>query len=65
MKKKLSLFHSTTYFIISLITILCIAPMLLVVMVSFSSEESIIRNGYQFIPQDLSLEAYRTMLKYG
>lgn len=36
-----------------------ILPLLLVISISFSSEASILRNGYSFIPQEFSLEAYR------
>ena len=65
MHKKSIIFNIVTYVLISLIALACIIPMLLVMMVSISSEESIIVNGYQFLPSDFSFEAYRTMLKHG
>lgn len=38
---------------------LCIVPLLLTVIVSFSDESEILRLGYSFTPAKLSLEAYR------
>jgi putative aldouronate transport system permease protein len=35
-----------------------IIPLLLIIVISFSSEQSIIANGYQFIPETFSLDAY-------
>lgn len=37
---------------------LCIVPVLLVIGISFSSESSILQNGYQFIPSEFSLSSY-------
>jgi putative aldouronate transport system permease protein len=47
------------------ITIVCMAPVLLVLSISFSSEEAIRHGGYSFIPQELSLKAYDYVLKAG
>ena len=47
-------------------TVLCIAiifPLLLVLSVSFSEEMDIIRYGYKLIPNNLSLNAYKFVLK--
>lgn len=43
----------------------CILPLLLVVIVSFSSEGSIYQNGYTFFPTELSLEAYGYFFRLG
>ena len=43
-------------------SICCIAPFVMVVVISFSSEKSVIRNGYAFIPEEWSLSAYRYLL---
>ncbi len=40
-------------------SVLCIAPLLLVVTVSFTDEKTVYRTGYSYIPQKLSLEAYK------
>lgn len=45
--------------------LICILPVILVVVVSFSSEQSIFQNGYSFFPSALSLDAYRFFLKLG
>lgn len=49
-------------------TILCavfILPVVLVVCVSLSSKESIAFNGYKFIPEEWTLEAYKYLFKIG
>ena len=43
----------------------CVLPLLLVVIVSFSSEQSIFQNGYSFIPSEWSLAAYEFFFKLG
>ncbi len=40
------------------VSALMIIPLLLIIVISFSSEQSIIANGYQFIPETFSLDAY-------
>ncbi len=46
---------SALLFIISFISIL---PVILIIIVSFSSEDSVVANGYSFFPDKWSLEAY-------
>lgn len=41
---------------------LCVVPLLLMIMVSFTDEMTILRNGYSFLPSKLSLESYRYVL---
>lgn len=48
--------------IIALITLM---PVLLIIVVSFSSGQSIAENGYTLFPQSLSLEAYKAVMKTG
>ncbi len=48
-----------------LVGILVAAPMLLILIVSFSSEASIAKVGYSFFPAEWSLEGYRYLLKMG
>lgn len=52
-----------TLFLILLIA--CIAPVLLVVMISLTEEKTILRNGYSFLPEIFSIEAYRYLFKGG
>ena len=37
----------------------CVLPFLLMVMASFTEEQTLIRNGYSFFPEKFSLETYR------
>ena len=51
------------YSFTGLIALLCLVPFLMVLAGSFSSEEAIIQNGFNILPQDFSLEAYKTVFK--
>ena len=42
-----------------LYSICCIAPLLLVIIVSFTGEKEVYLNGYTYTPQKFSLDAYR------
>lgn len=60
--------HKTNLILLCIMTALalvCVMPVILVVIVSFSSEQSIYENGYSFLPTELSLEAYRFFLRLG
>lgn len=46
-----------------LLAAICIIPVIFVFMISISSEESIKMNGYQFIPEHFSLDAYEFLAK--
>ena len=46
-----------------LIALLCILPFIMVVSGSLSSEEAVRFNGFGLLPQDFSLEAYRTVFQ--
>ncbi|WP_411676065.1 carbohydrate ABC transporter permease [Caproicibacter sp.] len=54
----------TINLIFVLICILFLAPLILVVMVSFSSKESLDTYGYQFWPAAFDLKAYQYIFKY-
>ncbi|MFD2615116.1 carbohydrate ABC transporter permease [Paenibacillus gansuensis] len=46
-------------------TVVCLfiaMPFILLIIVSVTSENSLVQNGYQFIPDEFSLEAYRIVL---
>ena len=49
-------------FLAIIVSVFTILPLIFVVIISFSSEESIVSKGYSFIPNDWSLAAYRYML---
>jgi len=46
-----------------LYTLLCIIPIVLLVMVSFSSEDAVMREGYKFIPSAFDTGAYDFLFK--
>lgn len=53
------------YLFTTLAAAFCLLPLLLMVIVSFTSEQAIVRNGYSFFPAELSLDAYRTLFENG
>lgn len=44
---------------------LCVFPFLFVIIISFTDESTLARNGYQVIPEQWSLEAYRYIFRTG
>ena len=57
------IFFSIGYVVIIIVSIFCLIPFMLVVSGSFTSEETILKHGYSFIPQVFSLEAYKTVFR--
>jgi len=51
------------YTFCGLVALLCFIPFLMIVSGSFSSESAIMKNGFSLLPQDFSLEAYKTVFK--
>ena len=45
--------------LIAFMAIVCAIPVLLIIIVAFSSEESIAKNGFSFFPEVWSLEAFQ------
>ncbi|KRF10322.1 sugar ABC transporter permease [Paenibacillus sp. Soil766] len=60
-----SLPQMVMYGVVSFYTICCILPMLLVLMVSFTDEDTISRNGYSLWPEKLSVYAYKLIFNGG
>lgn len=52
-------------FVMILMSLACVLPVLLVFIVSLSSEQSIFQNGYSFFPSEWSLDAYKFFFKLG
>ena len=48
-----------------LIALICVIPVVIVFMISISAEESIQMNGYRFIPEVFSLDAYKFLFDEG
>lgn len=57
--------EASFHLILIVFSLICIVPFIFVVIISFSSEESIRQIGYSFIPQAFSLDAYNYVLKMG
>jgi len=51
------------YSFCGLVALFCLVPFIMIVAGSFSSEAAIIENGFSLVPQDFSLEAYKTVFK--
>ncbi|QGQ95140.1 carbohydrate ABC transporter permease [Paenibacillus psychroresistens] len=58
--KKNDLFQTINGIIVTLFALLCTLPILLVLIVSFSDENSVLKKGYSFFPNKFSLAAYKT-----
>lgn len=52
-----------SYGFCGLMALICLVPFLMILAGSFSSESAIIKNGFSLLPQDFSLEAYKTVFK--
>lgn len=48
-----------------ILLIVCLAPLLLVVMISITDEKTILLNGYSFLPEKFSFKGYNFLLKGG
>ncbi|MBO2943390.1 carbohydrate ABC transporter permease [Paenibacillus sp. F411] len=57
------LFHSAGYLFLIALAVLCVLPLLFIFGGSFTSEQSVIRNGFSLIPKEWSLEAYELAFK--
>lgn len=60
--KRTSFSRMAIYFSFMMYSALCLIPLLIVLSVSLSDEQSIFQNGYRIIPQNFSLDAYKFIL---
>lgn len=51
------------YVVTGIVALTCLVPFLMVLAASFSSEQSILKNGFSLIPQQFNVEAYKTVFK--
>jgi putative aldouronate transport system permease protein len=51
------------YALVALLALACVLPMILVLSISLSSNNAISRYGYQLVPKEFSLEAYRLIFR--
>ncbi|ANY65474.1 sugar ABC transporter permease [Paenibacillus sp. BIHB 4019] len=52
------------YASLTILSVLCILPFILIVSSSFTEESTIVREGYQFFPTAFSVEPYKILFKY-
>lgn len=64
-RKKFSISRSLIYVLLTCISMICVLPMLLVLVVSFTEESCIGRYGYSLFPKKLSLAAYEKLFYPG
>ena len=57
------IFTGLGYVFITILTLFCLIPFLLIVSGSFTSQDAILRDGYRFIPRIFSLDAYRFLFE--
>lgn len=53
------------HIILGLFCLICIVPFIFVLIISFTSEESLRQIGYSFVPLEWSLEGYKYVLDFG
>jgi len=61
--KETIILNIIAYMFCSVIALMCLIPFIMIIAGSFSSEEAIVANGFSLLPQDFSLEAYKTVFK--
>jgi putative aldouronate transport system permease protein len=63
--KKFSLSKTVMYTLISIYSAICLLPMLLVLMISVTDEDAVLKNGYSLFPEKFSLYAYKLIFTGG
>lgn len=58
------IFEIAAYGILIITAVVCVVPFLFIVAGSLTPNEVVIREGYSFIPKEVSLEAYRMVFRY-
>lgn len=61
MRKKFSIAQAILYLIVALCALLCLVPMLLSLVISFTDESEIMKNGYSFFVTKFSTDAYKVI----
>ena len=61
--KDVILLNIIAYTFCTIIALLCLVPFIMILSASFSSETAISANGFSLLPQEFSLEAYKTVFK--
>ena len=62
-KRKTFLTQSILWLTLGIFALISLIPLVLAISITFSSGESVMQNGYQFIPNEWSIEAYTVLFK--
>ena len=57
------IFNILSHIILAVLSACCLLPFILVLSGSFSDQTSILTHGYQLLPENFSLDAYKTLFK--
>lgn len=63
--KRFSLSKTVMYTLTTIYSSLCLLPMLLVLMISITDEDALLKNGYSLFPEKFSLYAYKLIFTGG
>ncbi|MDR1638764.1 MAG: carbohydrate ABC transporter permease [Clostridiales bacterium] len=63
-RKRPSLFSLVSYTFISLLSVVCLVPFVMLVAGSLTDEKSILRYGYQLWPKEFSTAAYQMLFRF-
>ncbi|WP_159882657.1 carbohydrate ABC transporter permease [Paenibacillus puerhi] len=63
-EKYYGLFQTMAYLVVTLVTLACLFPFLLIISASVTDNASIIREGYHLIPPKFSLEGYKMVFQF-
>ncbi|THF83455.1 carbohydrate ABC transporter permease [Cohnella fermenti] len=58
------LFTAVSYAIVSIISLVCLIPFIVLLAGAFSSESAVLRDGYWFWPREFSLKAFQYIFRY-
>ena len=61
-KDKIAL-YMIAYIFCGVVALACLIPFLMIISGSFSSENAIVKNGFSLLPQEFSLQAYKTIFE--
>ena len=61
--RKKSVYNRVVFIILTVAAIFSLAPIVLLVISSFTDSEILVKNGYRFLPEKWSLDAYKYILQ--
>lgn len=63
-KPDVVIFNFIGYIFVTILMVLCLIPFVLVISGSFTSDSSIVKDGFGLIPKEFSTMAYKTLFKF-